>query len=65
MVKYLEGEELTEDEIHRGLRAGTVKMAIYPVFCGTALRNKGVQPLIDAITEYLPSPLGRAARAGN
>ena len=57
MVKYLEGEDLTEDEIHRGLRAGTVKMAIYPVFCGTALRNKGVQPLIDAITEYLPSPL--------
>ncbi len=57
MVKYLEGEELTEDEIRRGLRAGTVKMAIYPVFCGTALRNKGVQPLIDAITEYLPSPL--------
>ncbi len=57
MVKYLEGEELTEDEIHRGLRAGTVKMAIYPVFCGTALRNKGVQPLIDAITDYLPSPL--------
>ena len=57
MIKYLEGEELTEEEIHRGLRAGTVKMAIYPVFCGTALRNKGVQPLIDAITEYLPSPL--------
>ncbi len=57
LVKYLEGEELTEEEIRRGLRAGTVKMAIYPVFCGTALRNKGVQPLIDAITDYLPSPL--------
>ena len=57
MIKYLEGEELTEEEIHRGLRAGTVKMAIYPVFCGTALRNRGIQPLIDAITEYLPSPL--------
>lgn len=57
MVKYLEGEELTEEEIRRGLRAGTVKMAIYPVFCGTALRNKGVQPLIDAVTDFLPSPL--------
>ncbi len=57
LVKYLEGEELTEEEIRKGLRAGTVKMAIYPVFCGTALRNKGVQPLVDAITDYLPSPL--------
>ena len=57
MIKYLDGEELTEDEIRRGLRKGTVKMAIYPVFCGTALRNRGVQPLIDAITDYLPSPL--------
>ena len=57
MIKYLEGEELTEEEIRRGLRVGTVKMAIYPVFCGTALRNKGVQPLIDAVTDYLPSPL--------
>ena len=57
MIKYLDGEELTEDEIRLGLRKGTVKMAIYPVFCGTALRNKGVQPLIDAITEFLPSPV--------
>ena len=57
MIKYLDGEELTEDEIRLGLRKGTVKMAIYPVFCGTALRNRGVQPLIDAITDFLPSPL--------
>ena len=57
MIKYLDGEELTEDEIRLGLRKGTVKMAIYPVFCGTALRNRGVQPLIDAITEFLPSPV--------
>ncbi len=57
MIKYLDGEELTEDEIRLGLHKGTVKMAIYPVFCGTALRNKGVQPLIDAITEFLPSPV--------
>ena len=56
MVKYLDGEELTQDDIRRGLRAGTVKMAIYPVLCGTALRNKGVQPLIDAVTEFLPAP---------
>ena len=57
MVKYLDGEELTEEEIRRGLRAGTVKLAIYPVLCGTALRNRGVQPLVDAVTDFLPSPL--------
>ena len=57
MVKYLDGEELTEEEIRRGLRAGTVKRAIYPVLCGTALHNRGVQPLVDAVTDFLPSPL--------
>ena len=57
MVKYLDGEELTEDEIRRGLRAGTVKRAIYPVLCGTALHNRGVQPLVDAVTDFLPSPI--------
>ena len=57
MVKYLDGEQLTEEEIRRGLRAGTVKRAIYPVLCGTALHNRGVQPLIDAVTDFLPSPI--------
>ena len=57
MVKYLDGEELTEEEIRRGLRAGTVKRAIYPVLCGTALHNRGVQPLVDAVTDFLPSPI--------
>ncbi len=56
MAKFLEGEALSEEEIVRGLRIGTVKMDLYPVLCGTALRNKGVQPLIDAIVDYLPSP---------
>ena len=57
MVKYLDGEDLTEEEIRRGLRAGTVKRAIYPVLCGTALHNRGVQPLVDAVTDFLPSPI--------
>jgi elongation factor G len=56
MAKFLEGEPLSEEEIIKGLRIGTVKREIYPVLCGTALRNKGVQPLIDAIVDYLPSP---------
>ena len=56
MTKFLEGEEISEDEIIRGIRIGTVARKLYPVLCGTALRNKGVQPLIDAIVSYLPSP---------
>jgi elongation factor G len=57
MTKFLEGEQLSEDEIMRGLRLGTINMKIYPVLCGTALRNRGIQPLLDAVTRYLPSPL--------
>ena len=57
MMKFLEGEDLKEEEIIRGIRLGTTRMAIYPVLCGTALKNKGIQPLLDAITYYLPSPL--------
>ncbi len=55
--KYLGGEEITRDEIVAGLRAGTIANAIQPVLCGTALRDKGVLPLLDAIVDYLPSPL--------
>ena len=56
MMKYLEGEELTVAEIRRGIRAGTLAMEIIPTFCGSAFKNKGVQPLLDAVVYYLPSP---------
>ena len=57
MTKYLEGEELTIEEIKAGLRKATLAMTATPVFCGSSYRNKGVQHLLDAIVEYLPSPL--------
>jgi elongation factor G len=56
MVKYLEGEPITPDEIRAALRVATLRGGLVPVLCGTALRNKGVQPLLDAIIAYLPSP---------
>jgi elongation factor G len=55
--KYLEGEELTADELRRGLRVGTLAYKIVPVLCGSALKNKGIQPMLDAVIDYLPSPL--------
>jgi elongation factor G len=55
--KYLEGEELTPDEIRRGLRLGTLQNRIVPVLTGSALKNKGIQPMLDAVISYLPSPL--------
>jgi len=55
--KYLEGTPLTEDEIIGALRKGTLSTKLIPVLCGTAFRNKGVQPLLDAVVSYLPSPL--------
>ena len=55
--KYLEGEELTPAEIRHGLRLGTLQSKFVPVLTGSALKNKGVQPMLDAVTEYLPSPL--------
>ncbi|MEZ5344106.1 MAG: elongation factor G [Pyrinomonadaceae bacterium] len=57
MEKYLEGEEITEDEIRAGLRRGTLELKIVPVVMGTAFKNKGVQTLLDAVIDYLPSPL--------
>ena len=57
MEKYFGGEELTTEEIKGAIRKMTVNSEIYPVFCGTAYRNKGVQPLLDAIVDYLPNPL--------
>jgi len=57
MMKYLEGEELSEEEIKSGLRKGTIANAIVPVTCGSSYKNKGVQELLDAIVAYMPSPL--------
>ncbi len=57
MEKYLEEGELTPEEIKRGLRIGTLANALVPVTCGTSYRNKGVQKLLDAIVEYMPSPI--------
>ena len=57
MEKYLDGAALTPDEIRMGIREGTVNLFFTPVLCGTAFKNKGVQPLLNAIIDYLPSPL--------
>ncbi|MDJ0844666.1 elongation factor G [Crocosphaera sp.] len=57
LEKYLEGEELTEAEIKQGLRKGTLDKTIIPMLCGSAFKNKGVQLLLDAVVDYLPSPL--------
>jgi len=59
MDKYLEGGELTEDEIIAGLRERTLKVEIVPVFCGTAFKNKGVQAMLDGVIQLLPSPSDR------
>ncbi|MGO1369140.1 MAG: elongation factor G [Senegalia sp. (in: firmicutes)] len=57
MMKYLEGEEITNEELKVGIRKATIANQIVPVLCGSAYKNKGVQLLIDAIVEYMPSPL--------
>jgi elongation factor G len=57
MEKYLEGEELSEAEIRRAIRKATIANGITPVLCGSAFKNKGVQQLLDAVVDYLPSPL--------
>jgi len=62
--KYLEGEPISNEELRVALRAATISSKLVPVLCGTALRNKGVQPLLDAIVEYLPSPLDIPAMVG-
>ena len=56
MMKYLEGEEISVEELKTAIRKATIACEMNPVFCGTAYRNKGVQPLIDAIIDYLPAP---------
>jgi elongation factor G len=57
MEKYLEGEDLTVEELKAGIRTLTISGEVNPVFCGTAFKNKGVQPMLDAVLDYLPSPL--------
>jgi elongation factor G len=57
MAKYLDGEEICSDQVRKALRQATLDLAMVPVLCGTAFRNKGVQPLLDSIVEFLPSPL--------
>ncbi len=57
MAKYLEDHELTDEEVRRVVRAATVNVGMTPVLCGTAFKNKGVQPLLDAVVDFLPSPL--------
>jgi elongation factor G len=64
MEKYLNGEEISEPEIKAALRKATLSMKAVPVLCGAALRNQGIQPLIDAIVDYLPSPLDIPAVEG-
>ena len=56
-IKYLEGEEITVEELRRALRKATLGGELVPVLCGSALRNKGVQPMLNAVVDYLPSPL--------
>jgi elongation factor G len=55
--KYLEGEKFSEEVIKEAIRKGTISLSLVPVLCGAALKNKGIQPLLNAIVEYLPSPL--------
>jgi len=57
MMKYLEGEQLSEEEIRKGLRIGTISVKLTPVICGSSYKNKGVQEMLDAVIEYMPSPL--------
>jgi len=64
MMKYLEGEEITEEEIKAALRKATIKVKIIPVTCGSSYKNKGVQRLLDAVVDYLPSPVDIEAIKG-
>lgn len=64
MEKFFGGEELTIDEIKKGIKAGCLSMSIIPMVCGTSFKNKGVQPLLDAVVDYLPAPDEVAAIRG-
>jgi len=64
MEKYLAGEEVTEADIKRAIRAGTLAFDFVPILCGSAFKNKGVQPMLDAVVDFLPSPLDIAPATG-
>ena len=64
MEKYLDGGELTPEELKAGVRALTIASEVYPVLCGSAFKNRGVQPMLDAVIDYLPSPLDVPAMDG-
>ncbi|HET6923285.1 MAG TPA: elongation factor G [Anaeromyxobacteraceae bacterium] len=64
MARYLDGHPLSNDEVRRGLRRGTIEMRFFPVLCGTAFKNKGVQHILDAVVDYLPGPLDKPAVMG-
>jgi len=64
MEKYLGGEEITKEELKAAIRKGTVNVELYPVICGSAFKNKGVQKMLDAVVDYLPSPLDVPAIKG-
>ncbi len=57
MAKFLDGVALSNDEVKRGIRGGTIAMKFFPVICGTAFKNKGVQQILDAVVDYLPGPM--------
>src|SRR5260370_24653433 len=57
MEKYLAGEKVSPEEIKAAVRAGTISMKLFPVICGASFKNKGVQPMLDTVVDYLPSPL--------
>ncbi|MYL81663.1 elongation factor G [Desulfovibrio aerotolerans] len=65
MEKYLAGEELTPAEIRAGIRKATIALSICPVLCGSAFKNKGVQPLLDAVVDFLPCPIDIPAMSGH
>ena len=65
MEKYLAGTEISVEELKVAIRAATLKAEIFPVFAGSAFKNKGVQPLLDAVIDYLPSPLEVPAVMGS
>ena len=62
--KYLDGKDIALDEIKNALREGVLKREVFPAFCGTAFKNKGIQPMLDAVLDYLPSPLDIPAVVG-
>jgi len=65
MESYLEGNEISEEDLKKCVRLGTLKYKFVPIFCGSAFKNKGVQPLLDAVVDYLPCPLDIGEIIGN